>query len=95
MGIQGSKTKNNIKSKNYSTSKNTEGARKNDIDWLVFCTKAKYTVQWVEEYIKKDVCRLNSKPAFTTSTQIVQLDYHLRPVSDHVLINRVMKDNGR
>ena len=27
-------------------------------------------MQWVEEQIRKDVCRLNSKLAFTTNTQI-------------------------
>ena len=41
-----------------------------DIDWLVYCYKAKCTVQWAEERVRKDVCRLNSKLASTTNTQV-------------------------
>ena len=41
-----------------------------DIDGLVYCYKAKCTMQWMEEHIRKDVFRLNSKLALTTNTQI-------------------------
>ena len=45
-------------------------ARKLDFDWLVYCYKAKCTMEWAEEHIRKDVCGLNSKLASTTNTQI-------------------------
>ena len=70
MGIQDKNMKNIIKSNNYPKSKIPRELEKLDIDWLVYCYKAKCTVQWAEEYIRKDVCRLNSKLAFTTNTQI-------------------------
>ena len=41
-----------------------------DIDWLVYCYKAKGTMQWAEEHIRKDVCRLNSELASRTNTHI-------------------------
>ena len=71
MGIQDKNMKNNIKSKNYPKSKTLKEHEKLDIDWLVYCYKAKCAVQWAEEHIRKDVCRLNSKLASTTDTQIV------------------------
>ena len=40
------------------------------IDWLTYWYKAKCNVQLAEENIRKDVCRLNSKLASTTNTQI-------------------------
>ena len=63
-------TKNSIKSKNYLKSKTLREPENLDIDWLVYCYKAKCTVPWAEEHIRKDVCRLNSKLASTTNTQI-------------------------
>ena len=41
-----------------------------NIDWPAYCYKAKRTVQWVEEHIRKDVSRLNSKLASITNIQI-------------------------
>ena len=41
-----------------------------DIDWLVYCYEAKSMMQWVEEDIIKDACRLNSTSTSTTNTQI-------------------------
>ena len=70
MGIQDKNTKNSIKSKNYHTSKTLREFEKLYIDRLVYCYKAKCTVQWAEENIRKDVYRLNSKLASTTNTQI-------------------------
>ena len=70
MGIQDKNTKNSIKSNNYHTSKTLREFEKLYIDWLVYCYKAKCTVQWAEENIIRDVCRLNSKLASTTNTQI-------------------------
>ena len=43
---------------------------KHDTDLLIFCYKAKCTVQWAEEHIRNDVCRLSSKLASTINTQI-------------------------
>ena len=69
MGIQDKNTKNSIKSKNYHTSKTLrEFENFTLIDWYFY--KAKCTVQWAEENIRKDVCKLNSKLAFTTNIQI-------------------------
>ena len=59
-----------IKSKSYPKRKTLRELEKLEIDWLVYCYKAKCTVQWAEEHIRKDVCKLNSKPASTTNTQI-------------------------
>ena len=70
MGIEDKNTKNSIKSKNYPESKTLRELEKLDIDWLVYCYKAKCTMQWAEEYIRKDVCKLNSTPTSTTNTQI-------------------------
>ena len=73
MGIQDKNTKNSIKSKNYHTSKTLREFDKLYIDSLVYCYKAKCTVQWAEENIIniiKDVCRLNSKLASAANTQI-------------------------
>ena len=70
MGIQDKNTNNNKRSKNYPKSKIPREPEKSDTDWLVYCYKAKCTVQWEEEHIRKDVCRLNSKLAYTTNTQI-------------------------
>ena len=70
MGIQDKNTKNSIKSKNFHKSKTLREFEKLYIDWLVYCYKAMCTVQWAEETIRKDVCRLNSKIATTTNTQI-------------------------
>ena len=70
MGIQHKNTKNSINSKNYPKSKTLSDLEKLEIDWLVYCYKAKCTVQWAEEHIRKDVCRLNSNLASTTNTQI-------------------------
>ena len=70
MGIQDKNTKNNLKSNNYPKSKTLRELKKLYIDWLVQCYKAKCTVQWADENIRKDVCRLNSKLASTTNTQI-------------------------
>ena len=41
-----------------------------DIDSLIYCYKAKCTVQWEEEHIRKDVCGLNSKLGSIAITQI-------------------------
>ena len=71
MGIQDKNTKNNIKSKDYPKSKTLRELEKLETDRLVYSYyKAKCTVQWAEEHIRKDVCSLNSKPASTTNTQI-------------------------
>ena len=69
MGIQDKNTKNSIKSKNYHKSKTLWEFEKRYIDWLVYCYEAKCTMQWTEETIRKDVCRLNLKLASTTNTQ--------------------------
>ena len=66
MGIQDKNTKNSIKRE----------LKKLDINWLVYCYKAKCTVQWVEEHIRKDVCRLNSKLA-STSLLVPHTEHHL------------------
>ena len=60
MGIQDKNMKNSIKSKNYPKSKTLREFEKLYIHWLVYCYKAKWTVQWAHENIRKDVCRLNS-----------------------------------
>ena len=60
MGIQHKNTKNSIKPKNYPKSKALRALNKLDIDWLVAFYKGKCAVQWVDEHISKDVCRLNS-----------------------------------
>ena len=70
MGIQDKSTKNSIKSNNYPKSKTLTELEKFDIDWMVYCYKAKCTVQWAEERIGKDVSRLNSKLISSTNTQI-------------------------
>ena len=70
MGIQDKDTKNSIKSMNYPKSKTQRELGKFNIDWPVYCFKAKCTVQWVEEHIRKDASRLNSKLASTTNTQV-------------------------
>ena len=69
MGIQDKNTKNSIKSKNYQKMKTLRVPEKLEIDLPVYYYKAKCTTQWVEEHIRKDVCRLNSKLA-TTDIQI-------------------------
>ena len=63
-------TKNNIKSKNYLKRRTLREFEKLYIDWLVYCYEAKWTMQWAEENIRKDICRLNSKLVSTTNTQI-------------------------
>ena len=70
MGIQDENMKNSIKSKSHPRSKILRELEKYDTDWLVYCYKAKCTMEWAEEHIRKDVCRLNSKLASTTKTQI-------------------------
>ena len=70
MGIQDKNTKNSIKWKNCPKRKTPRELQKFDIDWLVYCCKAKCTVQWEEDHIRKDVCRLNSKLVSTNNTQI-------------------------
>ena len=70
MGIQDKNTKNSMKSKNYPKSKTLGKVQRLDIDLLVYYYKPTCTVQWAEEDIRKDVCRLNSKLASTTNTQI-------------------------
>ena len=60
MGIQYKNTKNNIKPDNYPKSETLRVLNKLNIDWLVAFYKAKCTVQWADEHIRKDVCRLNS-----------------------------------
>ena len=70
MEIQDKNTKNSIKSKNYHESKTLRELGKFASDWLVYCYKARCTVQWAEEDMRKDVCLLNSKLASTTNTQI-------------------------
>ena len=57
-GIEDKNTKNSIQSKNYPKSKTLRELEKLDIDCLVYCYKAKCTMQWVEEDIRKDVRRL-------------------------------------
>ena len=70
MGIKDKNTKNSIKSKKYLKGKTLREFEKRYIDWLEYCYKAKCTVQWAEENIRKDVCGLNSKLASTTNTQV-------------------------
>ena len=70
MEILDKNRKNSIKSKNYPKNKTLREFEKLYIDCLVYCYKAEYTVQWAEENIRKDVCRLNSKLASTANTQI-------------------------
>ena len=70
MGIQDKDTKTSIKSKNYPKSKTLTELKKFDIDLLVYCYKATCKVQWLEEHIRKDVCRLDSKLDSTANTQI-------------------------
>ena len=41
-----------------------------NIDWLAYYYKAKCTVQWAEEHIRKDVSRLSSKLASITNIQV-------------------------
>ena len=60
--IQDKSKKSSIKSKNYPKSKTLRELEELDIDWLVYCYKAKCTVQWTEEHIRK--------LASTTNTQI-------------------------
>ena len=57
-----------LRSKNYP--KSTEKLEKFDIDFLVYCYKAKCTVQCSEEHTRKGVCIFNSKLVSTTNTQI-------------------------
>ena len=68
-GIQDKNIKNSmkLKSKNYHKPREFE---KLYIDWLVYCYKAKCTMQGVEQNIRKDVCRLDSKLTSKTNTQI-------------------------
>ena len=61
MRIQDKNMRNSIRSKNYPESKALRELEKFNIDWLVYCYKAKRFVQWAEEHIRKDVCKLNSK----------------------------------
>ena len=67
-GIQDINTKNSIKSKNYWKSETLRKLEKLQtlIDWYV---AIKLSVQWAEEHVRKDVCRLNSKLTSTTDTQ--------------------------
>ena len=60
MGIQDKNTKNSIKSKNHHTSKTLREFETLYLDLLVYCYKAKFTVDWVEENIRKDVCIVRS-----------------------------------
>ena len=41
-----------------------------DTDCLVYCYEAKCTMQWAEEHIRKDVCRLNLELASITNIKI-------------------------
>ena len=43
------------------------------IDWLVYCYEVKCTVQWAEEHIRNNVCRLSSKPQLTLKLSLVRL----------------------
>ena len=70
MGIQDKNTKNSTKSKNYLKSKSLSELENLTLIALVYCYKAKCTVQWAEEDIRKNVCRLNSKRASKNYTQI-------------------------
>ena len=70
MGIQDKNTKNNIKSKNYPKIKTLRELEEFDINQLVYCYKTKRTVWWAEEHTRRDVCKLNSKLASKTDTQI-------------------------
>ena len=70
MGIQDKNTRNGIRANNYLKSKTLSELEKSDIDWLVYCYKAKCTVQWEEEDIRRDVYRLSSKLVSTTNTQV-------------------------
>ena len=53
MRIQDENTK-IIKSKNYPKSKTPRELEKFDNDWLVYCYKAKCTVQWASEKMSVD-----------------------------------------
>ena len=70
MGIQDKNIEDSVRSNNHLKIKTLRELEKLNIDWLVYCYKAKRTVQWAEEHIKKGVCKHNSKPASTTNTQI-------------------------
>ena len=71
MGIQDKNTNNKIKSKNYPANNILTF-----IDWCIVtkpsvpCSGWAVSGQWVEEHIRKDVYRLNSKVASTTNIQI-------------------------
>ena len=75
---------------NYSKRETLRELEKRDINWLVNCYKAKCTVQWAEEHIRKDICRLNSKLASATNTQIFQVRLHFSwiKVSKFATINQ-------
>ena len=72
MAMQDKNTKNSIRSKYYPKNKTLRELEKLYIDSgiLVYCCKAKCTVQWGEEHTRKDVCRLSPKLASTATTQI-------------------------
>ena len=70
MGIQDKNTKNSIKSNNYPKRKTmSELENLRLIDWYIVI-KPSLPCSGRKEHIRKDVCRLNSKPASTTDTQI-------------------------
>ena len=75
-------TKNSMKSKNYLKNRTLRELKKLDIDSLVYCFKVKFTMQWAKEYIRKDVCRLNSKLASTGNTQIESSWTTIAPASE-------------
>ena len=68
MGIQYKNTKNSKKQRIIRKYNTVRVFNKLDIDWLVAFYKAKCTVQWADEHIIKDVCRLDS------STHLNSLD---------------------
>ena len=85
MKIQDKNMRNSIKSKNHLKSKTMRELEKLDIDWLVYCYGAKCTMQWAEEHIRKDVCRLNSKLTSTTNTQLASSYITLFRVWEEIL----------
>ena len=75
MEIQNKNTNNNIKSKNNPKSKTLRELEKLAlIDWYI--VKAKCTIQWEEEHIRKVVCKLNPNypPQITLKLSLVRLN---------------------
>ena len=68
--IEDKNTWNSIESKHYPKSETLRELENLDNDWLVYCYKAKFTVQWAEEHIRKDVFKLNLKQASTANIKI-------------------------